>query len=75
VRLTPHFTRVHDLYPGILSIVFHSLLISWFTQVGNVHSEEANNCTSLGDRSQNSPPECLELTPLDFVGLCLVDDR
>jgi hypothetical protein len=35
VRLTPHFTRVHDLHPGILSIVVHSLLISWFTQVGN----------------------------------------
>jgi hypothetical protein len=34
VRLTPHFTRVHDLHPGILSIVVHSLLISWFTQVG-----------------------------------------
>jgi hypothetical protein len=35
VRLTPHFTMVHDLHPGILSIVVHSLLISWFTQVGN----------------------------------------
>jgi hypothetical protein len=35
MRLTPHFTRVHDLHPGILSIVVHSLLISWFTQVGN----------------------------------------
>jgi hypothetical protein len=34
VRLTPHFIRVHDLHPGILSIIVHSLLISWFTQVG-----------------------------------------